>query len=188
MKQLPRRTVYQLNSIMAAIVLSALLALGSLSGLAQGQLASGTWSSSGSGPYTYSLSFSNAANATSPIGSVWYAWIPGFFYLPDVPTSASAPAGWTAVVSGKSVQYSANSAGNYIAAGSSLSGFSYQAAFTPAQLAAAPNSGDSVAYSAGFFSDGGNMFTVRQAVPEPSAGLLFVAGACAMRLIRQRPR
>jgi hypothetical protein len=173
------------STTITTICLGLLLALGTaVSAHAQGQIASGTVASSGSGPYVYNLTFSDAAGASSPIGSVWYAWIPGFFYLPGVPTSASAPAGWTATVSSKSVQYVASSPANYIAAGQSLSGFSYQATFTPAQLAAAPNSGVSVAYSAGLFSDGGNTFTV-QAVPEPSAQLLLVSGATALWLRRR---
>jgi hypothetical protein len=152
---------------------------------AQGQLPSGTIGSSGSGPYTYSLTFSDAAGATSPIGSVWYAWVPGFFYLPGVPSSASAPSGWTATVSSDSVQYVASSPANYISAGQSLSGFGYQAAFTPAQLATAPNSGKSDAYSAGLFSDGGIVFTVQPA-PEPSGQMLLLAGATTLWLIGRR--
>jgi hypothetical protein len=144
---------------------------------AQGQIASGTLTSSGSGPYTYNLTFKDGAGATSPIGSVWYAWVPGFFYLPGTPTGASAPAGWTATVSGNSVQFVANAPANYITAGNSLSGFSYTATFTPAQLAAAPNSGESVAYSAGLFSDAGNTFTVTTvSVPEPATLALLGAG------------
>jgi hypothetical protein len=153
---------------------------------AQGQIASGTIGSSGTGPYTYNLSFSDAAGATSPIGSVWYAWVPGLFYLPGTPTSASAPAGWTATVFNNSVQYVANAPADYITAGNSLSGFGYQATFTPAQLAAAPNSGVSVAYHAGLFSDTpGYTFTV-QVVPEPSALALLASGVVALWLIGRR--
>ena len=156
-------------------------------GRAQGQLANGTISGSGAGPYSYSLTFANAAGATSPVGSVWYAWIPGFFYLPSTPTSPSAPAGWTATVSGNSVQYVASSPANYIAAGQSLSGFGYQASFTPAQLAAAANSGVSVAYSGGLFSDGGQTFTVQPTtVPEPSAPTLLLSSAACLWLIHRR--
>ena len=154
---------------------------------AQGQIASGTISGSGSGPYTYSLTFKDAANSTSPIGSIWYAWIPGFFYLPGTPTSASAPAGWTATVAANSVQFTANSPANAITAGNSLSGFGYQAAFSPAQLAAALNSGVSVAYSGGLFSDAGFTFTVQPAsVPEPSTRTLLICGAIGLCLVGRR--
>lgn len=160
----------------AWLLLSLILsAAGSLSAIAQGQIASGTISGSGSGPYTYNLTFSDASTATSPIGSVWYAWVPGAFYLPGTPTSASAPAGWTTTISGNSVQFVANSSAFDILAGHTLSGFSYTAGFSPAQLAAAPNSGTSDAYSGGLFSDAGNIFNVTT-VPEPSSAVLLLSG------------
>jgi hypothetical protein len=171
------------------LLLGLILAVGTaLSIHAQGQIASGTISGSGSGPsYTYSLSFSDAPSSTSPIGSVWYAWVPGSFYLPGTPTSASAPSGWTATVAANSVQFVASSPANDIAAGSTLSGFGYQATFSPAQLAAAANSGVSVAYSGGLFSDGGNLFTVQAVtVPEPSTLTLLVCGATGLYLVGRR--
>jgi hypothetical protein len=170
------------------ILLGLMLVAGTATSVqAQGQIASGTISGSGSSPYTYSLSFSDAAPSTSPIGSVWYAWIPGFFYLPGTPTSASAPAGWTATVFANSVQFVASSPANDITAGSTLSGFSYQANFSPAQLTAAPNSGLSVAYSGGLFSDAGFTFTVQPAVvPEPSTLMLLICGATGLCLVGRR--
>ena len=95
------------------------------------------------------------------------------------------PSGWTATIQSDSIQFVANAPADDIAAGQSLSGFSYQAAFSPAQLAAAPNSRRSDAYSAGLFSAGGNIFVV-QAVPEPSGQILLPAGAAAWWLIRRR--
>ena len=167
------------------ILLGLMLVAGTAASVhAQGQLASGTISSSGSGPYVYNLTFSDGASATSPIGSVWYAWVPGFFYLPGTPTSASAPAGWTATISGHSVQFVASAPADDITAGSTLSGFSYTAAFTPAELAAAPNSGLSVSYSGALFSGGVN-FTV-EAVPEPSTLALLVCGAAGLCLVGRR--
>jgi hypothetical protein len=185
MKNLLPSNLTSLTKAAARILLGFALAAGTVNSLhAQGQITSGTVAGSGSGPYTYNLVFTDAPGATSPIGSVWYAWIPGFFYLPGVPTSASAPAGWTATVQGDSIQFVANAPADDIAAGQSLSGFSYQATFTPAQLAAAANSGRSDAYSGGLFSDSGNIFVV-QAVPEPSGQILLLAGAAAGWLIRR---
>lgn len=170
------------------ILLGLMLVAGTAASVhAQGQLASGTVSGSGSGPYTYSLSFSDGASATSPIGSIWYAWIPGFFYLPGVPTSVSAPPGWTATIVANSIQYAATSPADDITAGSTLSGFGFQAAFSPAQLAAAPNSGLSVAYSGGIELDPGNTFTVEPAVvPEPSTLALLLCGATGLCVVGRR--
>src|SRR5208337_4980426 len=151
----------------------------------QGEIASGTISSSGVGPYAYSLTFSDAAGATSPIGSVWYSWVPGQFFLPGTPTSASAPTGWSATVFNNSVQFVASSASYDITAGHSLSGFGYDATFSPSQLAAAPNSSESVAYSAGLFSDNGYTFNVLT-VPEPATVSLLVCGASALCLFARR--
>jgi hypothetical protein len=180
----------QFNSIRSAdiaaaawrILLGLILVAGTAASVhAQGQIGSGTISGSGSGPYTYSLSFGDAAGATSPIGSVWYGWTAsGGDFLPGVPTSASAPAGWLATVSGRSVQFTATSPANDITAGGSLSGFGYQATFSPAQLAAAPNAALTVAYSAGLFSDAGDPFTVTAVVPEPSALALLLCGAIGL--------
>ena len=170
------------------ILLGLMLVAGSAASVyAQGQTASGTISGSGSGPFTYDLSFSDAANSLSPVGSVWYAWIPGSFYLPGDPTSASAPTGWTASIFLNSIQFTANSPADYITPGSTLSGFSYQAAFSPAQLAAAANSGLSVAYSGGLFSDAGYTFTVQlSTVPEPSTLALLICGATGLCLAGRR--
>jgi hypothetical protein len=146
---------------------------------------SGTITGSGSNPFLYDLTFSDAAGAGASIGSIWYSWVPGQFFLPGTPTSASAPSGWTATVVLNSIQFAATSAQNDIAAGQSLSGFSFSATFSPAQLAAAPSSGLSVAYAGGIQSDPGHNFTV-QAVPEPSTPMLLLSGVLAFWLLRRR--
>jgi hypothetical protein len=175
--------------LVGTVLLLTVLLASSSTGLAQGQVASGILSASGAGPYTYNLSFTDSGSATSPIGSVWYSWIPGQFFLPSMPTSASAPAGWTANISGNSVQFIASSAANDIAPGQTLSGFSYQATFSPSQLAAAPNSGESDAYHAGLFSDSGNIFTVQvAAVPEPLPIAFLAIGAIGLLLVRRTKR
>lgn len=170
------------------IFLGLMLVVGTAASVqAQGQIASGTVSGSGSGTFTYDLTFSDAANATSPIGSIWYAWTSGLFYLPGTPTSASAPAGWSATIVANSIQYAATSPADNVAAGSTLSGFSYEATFSPTELAAAPNSGLSVAYAGGIETDPGNTFTVEPVVvPEPSSLVLVVCGATELCMLGRR--
>ncbi len=160
---------------------------------AQGEMPSGTLTSSGSGPsYNYNLTFADAAGASSPIGSVWYAWtatISPFFYLPGPPSSPTVPTGWTASIVGNSIQFSASSSIYDIQPGNSLSGFGYSATFTPAQLAATANSGLSVAYSGGIEAapdTAGVMFTVA-IVPEPSALALLGTGL-GLCWVRRRTR
>jgi hypothetical protein len=172
-----------ISKILLGLILVAATAS---SALAQGEIPSGTVSGSGSGPYTYNITFTDGAGATSPIGSVWYGWVPGQFFLPSAPTTAFAPAGWTPNISSDSVQFVANSASFDIAAGSTLAGFGYTATFTPAQLAAAPNSGEAVAYSGALFSDNpGKTFTVTPA-PEPSTLALLAVGAAVLGLAGRR--
>ncbi len=151
-----------------------------------GDIPSGTISGSGSGPYTYNLSFSDDSSATSPIGSVWYAWVPFQFFLPGTPTSATAPAGWSASIVGNSIEFTANSTANVIPAGGTLSGFSYQAAYSPATLAATANSGESDAYAGiAIESDAGKIFTVAvQPAPEPSVLALLASGGAGLVLVR----
>ena len=173
---------------LSALWLGLLLAAGAAAPVfGQGQIASGTIAGSGSGPSTYSLTFSDAAGASSAIGSVWYAWIPGSFYLPGTPTSASAPAGWTASIVANSIQFSANSVANDILPGNSLSGFDYVASFSPTQLGAAPDAGVSVAYSGGIESGPGDTFTVRN-VPEPAVMSLPIPAAGLCWFARRRVR
>jgi hypothetical protein len=183
--------INNVNALAWKMFLGSMLFAGGICAVhAQGEIASGTVAGSGAGPYTYSLSFSDAANATTNIGSVWYAWVPGSFYLPSMPTSASAPAGWTASIVGNSIQFVASSAANDITPGHTLSGYGYQASFSPSQLAAAPNSGVSVAYSAGLFAPtdpNGFTFTVLPApVPEPSPLMLISAAAGLLVVLRRR--
>jgi hypothetical protein len=167
------------NSIPTRLLTAAMaLALGgSLTLQAQTINANGQVSGllSSPGVYHYSLTIGEGLGTTTPIGSIWYAWVPGVFYLPSVPTSASAPAGWTATVFANSIQFSANSAADDIAPGTSKT-FDYFATFSPTQLAAAPNSGVSVAYAGAVdASSPSEIFSV-QTVPEPSIAALGLVG------------
>jgi hypothetical protein len=152
-----------------------------------GNLPSGTVSGSGSGPYIYDLTFSDSAGATSPIGSVWYGWVPPVYdYLPGTPTSVSVPTGWNYLISGQSIEFSASSSTFDIQPGSTLSGFSYTAAFSPSTLAGSPAAAYSYAYVGGIEGDPGSFFSVKTVVPEPSAAAFFGMSALGLGLARWR--
>lgn len=149
---------------------------------------SGTVSGSGTGPsYIYTLSFSDGASATSPIGSVWYGWVyPVYNYLPGVPSSASAPSGWVATITNNSIEFIATSSSSYIQPGHSLSGFSYTASYTPATLQSDTAAAYSYAYTAGIESEIPGAFFSVTTVPEPSAAALFAMSALGLGLARWR--
>ena len=140
---------------------------------AQGELATGTVSGvPDSGSYDYTLTLNNASGSVS-IGSIWYGWIPGFFYLPSTPTSATAPTGWNASIDGNSIQFYGNS-GVLLAPGQSIQ-FNYVASFAPSQLTG--GAGYSYVYSGGIEGDPGAFVDVQTvAAPEPSALSLLMAG------------
>jgi hypothetical protein len=59
--------------------------------------ASGTISEQqlGTNSFEYSLTLTN--NGTTPIGTLWFAWIPAYDLLPTAPTAITSPAGWTGI-------------------------------------------------------------------------------------------
>jgi len=173
------------------LFLGLLLAAGAAGSVqAQSILASGQLSAvaGGGGTWDYTLVISDSAGATSPIGSLWYGWIPGQFYLPTAPSSATAPVGWTAsvvTVGGSSIQFIASSALYDINPGSSLT-FNFVSTDSPSTLAgnAVPTYpttpiGTTVAYGAGLFSTPSETFVVNS-VPEPTTLALAMAGSLGL--------
>lgn len=164
---------------------------GSISAL--GQL---TDVAAGGGLYNYTLTMHNGAGSTSPIGSFWYAWIPGQFYLPTAPSNLQAPNGWTAGVvtlgGASSIQYIASTSASYIQPGSALT-FGFSSTDTPAVLAGnAPNFpgtpiGTTVVYAAGLFSLPSETMVVTS-VPEPGASALFLSGVAGLLLFSRANR
>ena len=138
------------------------------------------------GLYDYSLTLNNTGTTT--IGTLWFAWVPGGDFLSPSPTGVVAPAGWTdavfpnAATGGSSVRWVTPS--DLLAAGQSLSGFSFDSTETPAQLLGTFPSGigagdpilTSFVYVAAPFADPGSQFVATAATPEPGSLALLSTG------------
>ena len=107
------------------------------------ETASAIISSAGTGPtFQYSITLQNTG--PTQIGTFWFAWddVPDDDFMTVMPTSVSAPTGWSFFVTvhpdtgtgiGYGIEFRAGS-GSALAAGNSLSGFSFSSTETPAQM------------------------------------------------------
>ncbi len=148
------------------------------------------------GKFQYNLTLNDTG--TTKLGTFWFAWIPGDNFMPVTPTGITSPAGWQEIVTsggpsnGYAIQWTAQAPADDLAAGSSLSGFSFDSTLTLAQLEApaAGHPADPVAtavvYSGAPFSDAGFQFTAKAAAPEPSDLVLSALAVAAFLLCLKR--
>jgi hypothetical protein len=186
--------------ICRTLAIAAMLAASSAASRAQnGITASATLTDvpGAGGTFDYTLTVDNSASSLNPIGTVWYAWVPGEFFLPSLPSSVGTSGGWTAAEpngSGRySIQLEAGTGGTKIAPGGSLA-FTFVSTDSPATLAgdspAYPGTpiGTAIAYSGAPFSDSGDQFVAVSETPEPSALALLAAGLGGLGLFGWRKR
>jgi hypothetical protein len=182
-----------LHSVRCSLAVAAGLAAGSPAAQAQGVTgASATLSGvAGTGnTFDYTLTLYNASSATTPIEGLWYAWVPGAFYLPSAPSSASGNgSGWSASIVSHSIQFQGNS-GDAIAPGGSAS-FTFVSTDTPTTLSGDTGGGipigTSYAYPgtiSGSVNANDEKFVV-SSVPEPSAFGLLATGLLCFWMIRK---
>ena len=144
------------------------------------------------------MTIKDASDATQPIGTVWFAWVPGEDFLATSPLAETSPTGWkvNAIThagssDGYAIQWVATSSASDIPIGGSLSGFGFTTADSPAAI-----EGNSVffpgtpvlttfAYNAGPFSDAGTEFTVTP-VPEPATVAMALLPMTLLFLRRSR--
>lgn len=137
----------------------------------------------------YKLTLDDTGTTTA--GTFWFAWIPGDNFMPVSPTNISSPAGWIDTITtggasgGFAIQWKASSSASDLAAGSALSGFSFDSTLTLAQLEA-PSTGHpadpvdtAFIYSGAPFSDSGYQLTANTAAPEPASVGLAALGLLA---------
>lgn len=149
--------------------------------------------------FTYSMTLKDASDATQPIGTFWFAWIPGQDYLATSPISETSPAGWTVdqlthtgTGDGYAIRWVANSAASDIPIGGSLSGFGFTTTDSPAsvdgnsQFYSHPPVLTSFVYNAGPFSDSGTEFVVTPAAAVPEPATLAIGLLPTMMLLRRK--
>jgi len=149
------------------------------------------------GVFNYSLALDNTG--TTNIETFWFSWVPGAAFLSTTPTGVTSPTGWGDKLTngGDAIQWTTTT--NPLAAGGSLSGFSFDSTESPAQMAldftgTGTGSGDPVltsfVYIGAPLGDPGDQFVVSQvnATPEPGTLLLTLTGVCltAIGLSRRR--
>jgi len=146
----------------AQALAAGLLVLLPVAANADGLSATATISSSpnSGGGYHYELVLNNTGTTT--IGTFWFAWVPGFNFMQASPSNVQTPANWTFNLfngGGTSIQYVTTNA--LLAAGGTLSGFSFDSPLTPAQMTSTTSSSQgnvvdtSFVYNAAPFSDTG---------------------------------
>ena len=135
---------------------------------------------------------------TTPVGTFWFAWVPGENFLTTPASGIDSPAGWTAKTThagptdGYAIQWVAG-ASAALAPGASLGGFSFDSTMSPEQMMGSsafyPTTPVTTAfvYGGAPFSDSGFKFEV-SAVPEPSSLALLGLGALAVGVALRRQR
>jgi hypothetical protein len=182
---------------------TALLLMSGTLSLHASEMSTATYSVTQLTPGTWQYSFTLNDTGTTNIGTFWFAWKPGQDYMPTVPTNITAPSGWMFQVTGmnnatdgNAVQWVANAA-SVETPGQSLTGFSFDSATTPAQMAGLAQFFDNppvatyFIYSGAPFSDAGAVAVAAAAAaqaPEPSTILLTLLGSgLVLGSFRRRP-
>lgn len=162
--------------------------------------ASETITAKQAGPNSWNYSMSLTNTGTTTIGSYWFAWLPGYDFLPSAPTSLSAPAGWTVTTPQDgfiqpywSIQWVSPT--TPLQPGQTLSGFNFTSPDSPAVVGGPSYLGSiypvsfAYAYIGAPELDLGTSFSapVTTVTPEP-ATLSMLLGLPAVMLVRRRRR
>ena len=149
--------------------------------------------------WTYDIHLSDTG--ATDLGTLWYAWNPGQNYLPDAPTSWSAPSGWSFVGvthgdsgDGYGMRWDASSSG-MLTPGASLDGFEFSTVDSPTVLdgfTTAPDYagtgqlvGDSFVYAGAPFASASDNIII-QTVPSPTGIAGLSIGVFTLLLFKRR--
>jgi hypothetical protein len=169
-------------------------------GAAYGALSASATISTGqtSAPFDYTITLTN--NGTTSIGTFWFAWtsVPiNYDFLPTSPSSVTAPAGWTTLITHSGFPGDGYGLEMYNLSGSAIGAgqtglFHFTTNDTPAQIGGnafiAPNKvGTSFVYIGLPQTDPGFKFNAL-VVPEPSCALVMGVGLLVWGWGRSRTR
>ena len=130
--------------------------------------------------YHYDILLKNTGTTT--IGTFWFSWVPGQDFMPSAPSNIAAPTFWGAATThggpsdGYGIQWVSSNPVYYLPAGQSLTGFSFDSAMTPSQLAAGLV-GTSYVYIGAPLGDAGFNFMVTSAqssAPQLTVGVSHI--------------
>ena len=144
----------------------------------------------GPNSYEYSLTLTNTG--TTPIGTFWFSWIPGYDLLPTAPTSIISPTGWKGTdqregIGSGSIQWVNTTAP--LLPGKSQDGFKFDSPDTPDQISgtsffAGLPVEQSYVYIGAPETDPGATFVATTVTPEPASMALLAVPA--LLLVRRR--
>jgi hypothetical protein len=180
----------QSASFRFALAVAAGLAASTISSHAQGAVATISEVPGTGGNFDYTISLKNTG--TESLNSFWYAWTPGVFDLPTVPTSAAnSSLGWIATIDGDSIQWQNTASAPALAAGQSQT-FTFDSTSTLSAITTPPSGNsvafttDSIQFNAGVAGQSTPIFAPTiAAVPEPSAWGLLAVGAIMAGLCKR---
>jgi hypothetical protein len=135
----------------------------------------------GGGAYHYDIVLSNISQ--DPVGTFWFAWVPGMDFLPSMPVNIQPPPSWIYILNGGpgySINFYANPHEAALQPGDALT-FGFDSMDSPETLAG--NSPffptypilTSVVYTGAPLSGPEFVFVV-ESVPEPTTTILFALG------------
>jgi hypothetical protein len=141
---------------------------------------------------TYQYTVTLTDNGPTPIGTFWFAWVPGLDFMSVAPTSIQSPAGWQEVVThgggtdGFAIQWVASTPSADIMPGGTLTGFTFTSTEAPADMLAPSPANTSFPTTTSFvyagapLSDAGFKFTVAAPVAPANISSAF-AGILRMQ-------